>query len=63
MPVYPPTLPLSEASTAAAHNLALAHQLGTEFGAIQSQVDIKVDAVKGSLRRVHSLKVLLKVLA
>lgn len=57
------TGPLSEASTAAAHNLALAHQLGAKLRAIERQVDIKVDTVKGSLWRVHALKVFFEVLA
>lgn len=54
---------LPEACSATAHNLALADQLGAEFGTIQSQVNIKVDTVEGALRGIHALEVLLQVLA
>ncbi len=54
---------LSESCTAAAHNLALADQLGAELGPIKRQVDVEVHTVKGTLRCVHALKVLLQVLA
>jgi len=54
---------LSEASGAAAHDFALTHQLSVELRTIKCEVDVEVDAVKGTLRCVHALKVLLKVLA
>ena len=54
---------LSESRCAAAHDLALAHQLGVEFGAVQREVDVEVDAVECALRGIHALKVLLEVLA
>ncbi len=54
---------LPEPRAAATHNLALAHQLGAELGAVQRQVDVEVDAVEGALLRVHALKVLLQVLS
>lgn len=54
---------LPEAGTAATHDLALANQLGAELRTVEGQVDIKVDPVKGSLWRVHTLKVLFEVLA
>lgn len=54
---------LAETSTAAAHDLTLANKLGAKLGSIKGQVDIEVDTVKGALWSVHSLKVLLQVLA
>ena len=48
---------------AAAHDLALAHELGVEFRTVEGEVDVKVDAVEGTLGRVHALKVLFEVLA
>lgn len=57
------TSPLSEPCPAATHNFALANELGAELGAVQSKVDVEVDAVEGSLRRVHTLEVLFEVLA
>jgi hypothetical protein len=54
---------LSESRCAAAHDLALAHQLGVEFGPVQREVDVEVDAVECALRGVHALEVLLEVLA
>lgn len=53
---------LSEAGAAAAHDLALADQLGAELGAIEGEVDVKVHPVERALGRVHALKVLLQVL-
>lgn len=58
---FPGSLP--EACTATAHNLALAHEFGREFGPIEGQVNVEVDAVKRSLWRIHALKVLFKILA
>lgn len=54
---------LPEAGAAATHNLALADQLGAKLGAVEGQVNVKVDTVEGALRRVHALKVFFEVLA
>ena len=54
---------LSESRCAAAHDLALAHQLGVELGAVEREVDVEVDAVEGALWGVHALEVLLEVLS
>ena len=54
---------LSEASSAAAHDLALADQLGVELGAIESEVDVEVDTIERALWGVHTLEVLLEVLS
>jgi hypothetical protein len=53
---------LPESRSAAAHNLPLANELGTEFGSIEREVDIEVHPVKGSLRGIHALEILLEVL-
>jgi hypothetical protein len=53
---------LSESCSAAAHNLSLADQLCAELGTVESQVDIKVNTIEGTLRRIHSFKILLKIL-
>lgn len=50
-------IPLSESSRAAAHNLSLADQFGAQLRAVQSEVDVKVDAVECPLGSVHALKV------
>lgn len=60
-PIFLSRLP--EAGSAAAHNLALAHKLCAELGAVQSQVNVKVYSVEGTLRRIHSLEILFEVLA
>ena len=52
-----------EARGAAAHDLALADELGVELAAVEGEVDVEVDAVEGALRGVHALEVLLEVLA
>ena len=54
---------LSKTIREAAHDLALADELGVEFGAVQCQVDIEVDTVESSLWRVHAFEVLLEILA
>ena len=54
---------LSEPRGATTHDFALADELGVEFGAVQGEVDVEVDAVEGALRRVHALEVFLEVLA
>lgn len=54
---------LSESRCAAAHDFALAYQLGVELGAVEREVDVEVDAVEGALWGVHALEVLLEVLA
>jgi hypothetical protein len=41
----------------------LADQLSVEFGTVESEVNVKVDAVEGALRCVHALEVFLEVLA
>ena len=53
---------LSEAGAAAAHDLALADELGAELGAVEREIDVEVYPVERPLRRVHALKVLLEVL-
>ena len=53
---------LSETSRAASHDLTLAYELSVELTAIECQVNIEVDAVKGALRGVHPLEILLQVL-
>lgn len=52
----------SEPGRASSHDFALAHEFGVEFGAVQGQVDVEVDAVESALRGVHALKVLFEVL-
>lgn len=54
---------LPEPCRAAAHDLALAHELGVELGTVEREVDVKVHAVEGALWSVHALKVLFEVLA
>ena len=54
---------LSEPCRAAAHDLALAHELGVELRTIKREVDVEVHAVEGALWGVHALEVLLEVLA
>ena len=54
---------LSESGGAATHDLALANELGVEFGTVEGQVDVEVDAVEGSLRRVHAFEILFEVLS
>ena len=41
----------------------MTNELGVEFRAVESEVDVEVNSVEGTLRRVHALKVLLEVLA
>lgn len=53
---------LSKSGTATAHNFTLADQLGTELGAIKSEVNIKVDSVESSLWRIHALEIFLQIL-
>lgn len=62
-PASPFSCILPKSRSAATHYFTLAYQLGTEFGTIQCQVDIKVHTVECALGCVHALKVLLKVLA
>ena len=54
---------LPKASRAATHDLALADELGVEFGTVERKVDVKVDTVEGSLRSVHTFEVLFEVFA
>lgn len=54
---------LSETRCAAAHNLALADELGVELRAVEREINVEVDAVEGALWSVHALEVLLEVLA
>jgi hypothetical protein len=54
---------LPESRCAAAHDLALADKLGVEFGSVEGEVDVEVNAVEGALGCVHALKVLFEVLA
>jgi hypothetical protein len=53
----------SEAGRAATHDFALADQLSVELRTVESEIDVEVDAVEGTLRCVHALEVLLEVLA
>lgn len=59
--IAPNSLP--EASRTPSHNFALANKLRVELAAVEGEVNIKVDAIKGTLWRVHPLKIFLKVLA
>lgn len=52
-----------ESRSAAAHHFALAHQLCVEFGSIKCEVDVEIYTVKGSLGGIHSLEILLEILA
>ena len=52
-----------EPRCAAAHDFALAYQLGIEFAAVEGEIDIEVDTVESALRGVHALKVLFEILA
>ena len=54
---------LPEAGCASSHDFSLADELGVEFAAIEGEVDVEIDAVEGSLRRVHALEILLEVLS
>ena len=54
---------LSETCGTSAHDLALANELGVEFGTVEGEVDVEVHSVESTLRSVHALKVLLEVLA
>lgn len=54
---------LSEASRAAAHDFALADELGVELGTVEREVDVEVYTVEGTLGRVHALEVLFEVLS
>ena len=53
---------LSEACRASTHDFTLTHQLSVEFGPIKGEIDVKVDTVKRALWRIHTFKVLFKVL-
>lgn len=52
----------SEARRATTHDLALTNELGVKFRAVESEVNVKVDAVKGALWCIHALKVLFEIL-
>ena len=54
---------LPESSCAATHDFALADELGVEFGAVEREVDVEVDAVESALRGVHAFKVFFEVLS
>lgn len=54
---------LPESRSAATHDLALADELGVEFGAVEREVNVKVDAVKSALRGIHAFKILFEVLS
>lgn len=53
----------SEPCNASAHDFALTHQLGLEFAAVESEVNIKIDSIEGALGRINALTVLLEILA
>ena len=59
----PPLLTSSEARGTAAHDFALADELGVELAAVEGELDVEVDPVEGALRRVHALEILFEVLA
>ena len=54
---------LPEPCRAAAHDLALAHELGVELRTVEREVDVEVHAVESALGSVHALEVLFEVLA
>src|SRR5689334_5243522 len=54
---------LSEPRRAAAHDLALTHQLSVELRSVQREIDVKVDAVECTLWCIHAFEILFKVLA
>jgi hypothetical protein len=54
---------LSEARSTSTHDLALTHELGVELGTIKREVNVKINAVKCTLGRVHAFEVLFQVLA
>ena len=57
-------LPLSSESRGTpTHDLALTDQLGIELAPVQRQIDVKVDTIEGTLRGVHSLKILFQIFA
>jgi hypothetical protein len=47
---------------ATAHDFALADKFGIELRSVECEVDVEVDAVKGTLGRVHAFKVFFEVL-
>lgn len=61
LPLFP--APLPEARCATPHHLALTHQLGIEFAAVERKIDVEIHAVESALRRIHALKVFLEILA
>lgn len=61
--VAPMLCPLSEPGCATTHDLALAHKLSVELGAVEREVDIEVYTVESTLGGIHPLKVLLEVLS
>ena len=54
---------LSKTGATSSHHFSLAHQFRVKLAAIQSQVDVKVDPVKGALWRVHAFKILFQILS
>jgi hypothetical protein len=54
---------LSELRRAAAHDFTLTHQLGVELAAVECEINVKVHSVKRSLRCIHTLEILLEILA
>lgn len=54
---------LPEFGSASSHNLALAHELGAEFTAVECEVDIEVYTVEDSLRGIHAFEIGFQVLA
>ena len=54
--------PLPKSRSAPPHDIPLTHQFRIEFATVKRQVDIEVDTVKCSLRRIHPLEVLLQIL-
>jgi len=54
---------LPKSSCATTHDFALADQLSIEFRSVESEVDVKVDAVESALGCVHALEVLFEVLS
>ncbi len=54
-------LSLSKPRRATTHDFSLAYQLGVELGAVECEINVKVDAVESALGGIHALKVLFEV--
>lgn len=54
---------LPKSSCATAHNFSLADELSIEFGPVEGEIDVEVDAIEGTLGCIHAFKVLFEVLS